>query len=73
MLRSALAFLQGRCSLEACGAHWRSRNISDSQDLRDFLADCQIDHDILSMYSALEAARIMGNHVDGLDVIAPNA
>lgn len=29
------------------------------QDLRDFLTDCQIDHDPLNMASALDAARIM--------------
>ena len=32
---------------------------SSEQDLRDFLQACQIDHDPLSMDSALEAARIM--------------
>jgi len=30
-----------------------------AQDLRDFLADCQIDHDPLNMESALDPARIM--------------
>ena len=35
------------------------RYFADEQDLRDFLAACQIDHDPLSMESALEAARIM--------------
>lgn len=33
--------------------------LSDEQDLRDFLAACQIDHDPMSMETALEAARIM--------------
>lgn len=32
---------------------------ANEQDLRDFLNDCQIDHDPLNMDSALEAARIM--------------
>jgi len=35
------------------------RYFSDDQDLREFLAACQIDHDPLSMEAALEAARIM--------------
>lgn len=35
------------------------RYFSDEQDLREFLAACQIDHDPLSMEAALEAARIM--------------
>lgn len=35
------------------------RYFGAEQDLCDFLAACQIDHDPLSMASALEAARIM--------------
>lgn len=35
------------------------RYFGTEQDLRDFLAACQIDHDPLSMEAALEAARIM--------------
>jgi predicted nucleic acid-binding protein len=35
------------------------RYFAQEQDLRDFLAACQIDHDPLTMDSALEAARIM--------------
>ena len=35
------------------------RYFDQEQDLRDFLAACQIDHDPLSMDTALEAARIM--------------
>ncbi len=35
------------------------RYFADVQDLKDFLADCQIDHDPLGMDAALEAARIM--------------
>jgi len=35
------------------------RYFADEQDLRDFLAACQIDHDPMSMEAALEAARIM--------------
>jgi predicted nucleic acid-binding protein len=35
------------------------RYFVSEQDLRDFLADCQLDHDPLNMESALDAARIM--------------
>jgi predicted nucleic acid-binding protein len=35
------------------------RYFTSNQDLQSFLADCQIDHDAMSMDSALEAARIM--------------
>ena len=35
------------------------RYFATAQDLKDFLADCQIDHDPLDMTSAMEAARIM--------------
>jgi predicted nucleic acid-binding protein len=35
------------------------RYLSDEQELREFLAACQIDHDPLSMETALDAARIM--------------
>ncbi|MEO6319549.1 MAG: type II toxin-antitoxin system VapC family toxin [Polaromonas sp.] len=35
------------------------RYFADVQELKEFLADCQIDHDPLSMDAALEAARIM--------------
>ncbi len=35
------------------------RYFASEQDLRDFLADCQIDHDPISMDTACEAARIM--------------
>lgn len=35
------------------------RYFADAQELKEFLADCQIDHDPLNMDAALEAARIM--------------
>jgi len=38
------------------------RYFADEQDLRDFLSACQIDHDPLSMESALVAARIMRSY-----------
>ena len=38
------------------------RYFAHEQDLRDFLAACQIDHDPLSMDTALEAARIMRSY-----------
>lgn len=39
------------------------RYLETEQQLREFLAACQIDHDPLSMESALEAARIMRGYV----------
>ena len=38
------------------------RYFANAQDLKDFLADCQIDHDPMNMDSALEAARIMRSY-----------
>ena len=38
------------------------RYFAQEHDLSDFLAACQIDHDPLSMDSALEAARIMRSY-----------
>ena len=35
------------------------RYFADAQELKEFLADCQIDHNPLTMDAALEAARIM--------------
>lgn len=35
------------------------RYFATEQDLREFLVACQIDHDLLTMEAALEAARIM--------------
>ncbi len=35
------------------------RYFADAQELKEFLGDCQIDHDPLNMDAALEAARIM--------------
>ena len=35
------------------------RYFATEQNLREFLADCQIDHDPLTLDAALEAARIM--------------
>ena len=35
------------------------RYFTDAQELKEFLGDCQIDHDPLNMDAALEAARIM--------------
>ena len=35
------------------------RYFTNAQDMRDFLSDCQLDHDPLDMPSAIEAARIM--------------
>ena len=38
------------------------RYFASNQDLQLFLADCHIDHDPISMDSALEAARIMRSY-----------
>ena len=38
------------------------RYFAQEQDLRDFLSACQIDHDPLTMDTALEAARIMRSY-----------
>lgn len=56
-LEAALA--QGGVCVCAVVVAELGRYFANEQDLRDFLADCQIDHDPLNMESALEAARIM--------------
>ena len=56
-LEAALA--QGSVCVCAVVVAELGRYFANEQDLRDFLADCQIDHDPLNMDSALEAARIM--------------
>ena len=56
-LEAALA--QGGACVCAVVVAELGRYFASEQDLRDFLADCQIDHDPLNMESALEAARIM--------------
>lgn len=38
------------------------RYFPDAQDPKEFLADCQIDHDPLNMDAALKAARIMRSY-----------
>ena len=59
-LEAALA--QGGVCVCAVVVAELGRYFASEQDLRDFLADCQIDHDPLSMESALEAARIMRSY-----------
>lgn len=56
-LEAALA--QGSACVCAVVVAELGRYFVSEQDLRDFLADCQIDHDPLNMESALDAARIM--------------
>ena len=56
-LEAALA--QGGVCVCAVVVAELGRYFANEQDLRDFLTDCQIDHDPLSMDAALEAARIM--------------
>ncbi len=53
------ALVQGGVCVCAVVVAELGRYFATEQDLRDFLADCQIDHDPLNMDSALEAARIM--------------
>lgn len=56
-LESALA--QGSVCVCAVVVSELGRYFASEQDLCEFLSDCQIDHDPLTMQSALEAARIM--------------
>ena len=56
-LEAALA--QGSACVCAVVVAELGRYFANAQDLRDFLNDCQIDHDPLDMASAMEAARIM--------------
>ena len=56
-LETALA--QGGVCVCAVVVAELGRYFANEQDLRDFLTDCQIDHDPLNMAAALEAARIM--------------
>lgn len=56
-LEAALA--QGSVCVCAVVVAELGRYFASEQDLRDFLVDCQIDHDPLNMDSVLEAARIM--------------
>ena len=57
VLEAALA--QGSLCVCAVVVAELGRYFSSEQDLREFLQACQIDHDPLTMDSALEAARIM--------------
>lgn len=56
-LESALS--QGGACVCAVVVAELGRYFASAQDLRDFLADCQIDHDPINLPSAVEAARIM--------------
>ena len=53
------ALSQGSACVCAVVVAELGRYFANEQDLRDFLSDCQIDHDPISMDTALEAARIM--------------
>jgi predicted nucleic acid-binding protein len=53
------ALTQGSLTVCAVVVAELGRYFTDEQDLIEFLAACQIDHDPLSMQSALAAARIM--------------
>ena len=56
-LESALS--QGGACVCAVVVAELGRYFTSAQDLLDFLADCQIDHDPIDLPSAVEAARIM--------------
>jgi predicted nucleic acid-binding protein len=56
-LEAALA--QGSACVCAVVIAELGRYFAYAQDLRDFLSDCQLDHDPLDISSAIEAARIM--------------
>ena len=56
-LESALS--QGGACVCAVVVAELGRYFASAQDLLDFLADCQIDHDPIDLPSAIEAARIM--------------
>ena len=56
-LEAALA--QGSVFVCAVVVAELGRYFATAQDLKDFLADCQIDHDPLDMTPAMEAAHIM--------------
>ena len=53
------ALSQGSACVCAVVVAELGRYFANEQDLRDFLTDCQIDHDPIHMEAALEAARIM--------------
>ena len=54
-----LALAQGSACVCAVVVAELGRYFASAQDLRDFLNDCQLEHDALAMSSAMEAARIM--------------
>ena len=53
------ALSQGSACVCAVVVAELGRYFANEQDLRDFLTDCQIDHDPIHTETALEAARIM--------------
>lgn len=74
IVKGAPGAAAAQTSLEAALAHGSlcvcavvvaelGRYFAQEQDLRDFLSACQIDHDPLTMDTALEAARIMRGYV----------
>ena len=54
-----VALAQGSACVCAVVVAELGRYFASAQDLRDFLNDCQLEHDALAMSSAMEAARIM--------------
>ena len=53
------ALSQGSACVCAVVVAELGRYFANEQELRDFLSDCQIEHDLIRMETALEAARIM--------------
>jgi len=56
------AHAQGSACVCAVVVAGLDRYFTTAQDLRDFLADCQLDHDPIDMASVMEAARLMREH-----------
>jgi predicted nucleic acid-binding protein len=70
-----MALAQGGLTVCAVVVAELGRYFTDEQDLIEFLAACQIDHDPLSMQSALSAARIMRGYAKNKgprDRVAPD-
>ena len=57
-----VALAQGSACVCAVVVAELGRYFASAQDLRDFLNDCQLEHDALAMSSAMEAARIMRDY-----------
>lgn len=70
-LEAALA--HGSLCVRAVVVAELGRYSATEQNLREFLADCQIDHDPLNLDAALEAARIMRGYAKNKGPREPTA